>query len=548
MPGRTRQGILAALASLATLASHPGGASAYEFEIRARSIGQVSDLLGVRFATADLVLSRRRFTQTLALDIWDLGRRRRFGSLAAPPPRRGPRYSFGSYLRLDHDFGDFTSGDVRLPSRTVSAIDLTPELEDGALQLDVLYAYAAAEDLAGGALDLYAGRQLTFDALDFVAFDGVRGRLEGRLPLAVEALAGVRVREASPFGGPWTELDGSAGGECQEYVEGAAPGSGAWRPIDRRPGDDDPFRSDLDRCPQREAWMPLVGASLATARLPVEASLSYRRAMSRTPGLIGPVDRFVEPDRGLYPDELGQAPAWGVNEEHVTASARVARALGPVAIAPHAALRYSLLHGVVEQAHAGVPVRLGRHTLEPEVYREFPTFDGDSIFNVFSTEPYVDLRATWSWSPRGPLATYARGWGRRFRVAGAGQATPAAERVSWAGGGQGGLRWIVARRARARLDVFHEDGHGGRRTGGFVGGDLAVRRDLSLAARATVIGYREDLRPELRATSAGLTAGGTWRINRGVAFTLALDETTSRLDRNRFSAVALLDLAFRPEL
>src|SRR5690606_41081612 len=55
--------------------SRPGAASAYEFELRARTIGQASDLLGVRFSTADLVLARRRFTQTVALDVWDLGRR-----------------------------------------------------------------------------------------------------------------------------------------------------------------------------------------------------------------------------------------------------------------------------------------------------------------------------------------------------------------------------------------------------------------------------------------------------------------------------------------
>src|SRR5690242_7667409 len=124
MPARTRQVTLAALAALAVVGWAPRLARAYEFEMRARSIGQASDLLGVRFTTTDLTLSRRRFTQTLALDIWDLGRARRFGMLAEPPPRTGPRYSFRSYLRLDHDFGDFTSGELRPPGRTIDAIDL----------------------------------------------------------------------------------------------------------------------------------------------------------------------------------------------------------------------------------------------------------------------------------------------------------------------------------------------------------------------------------------------------------------------------------------
>jgi hypothetical protein len=359
------------------------------------------------------------------------------------------------------------------------------------------------------------------------------------------------VREASLAGGPWTEPDGTSGGECQEYVEGVTPGSGAWRPIDARPRGNDRFRSDLDRCPQREVLMPVWGVALETARLPVEARVAYRRTVSPTPGLIGPVDRFTAPDVGFYPDERGQAPAWGVNEEHLSARLRAPLRLGPRReLVPTVAARYSLLHGAVEEAHGGVRLGLGDHAIEPEVYYVFPTFDGDSIFNVFSAEPYVDGRATWSWSPRdGLVGGYLRGWLRRFTVADgeADDAMPAARPSRFAGGGQAGVRLRSSRASLARLELFHDAGYGGRRTGGFASGNLAVRPGLSLAARASLIRFDEDLRPELRAIGLGVAGGGTYVVHDGIAVTLVVEDQLSRLDRSRLSAMALLDLAFRPE-
>lgn len=544
-PWRTAAVVAAVAASLAGGSS----ASAYEFELRARTIGQIASLLGVRFTTGDLALGRRRFTQTLALDVWDLGRGRRPFGRWSPDLRTGPRLSFTTYLRLDHDFGEYTSGVVRLPTRDLDAVDQVPELEQGALQLDVLYAYFAAEDLAGGALDVYAGRQLIVEPLELLAFDGVRARGDlGRLPIELTGFAGLRVREASPLGGAWVEPDGTSGGECQEYVEGVTPGSGAWRPIDLRLTRNTPFRSDLDRCPQREQWMPVYGVALASAGGPLHLRIAYRRALSPTPYLIGPVDRFDVPDRGYYPDEVGQAPAWGTNEEVVTASARAAFELGPLAVAPHGAARYSLLHGLLDEVHAGVRLVAGRHAIEPEVYYVVPTFDGDSIFNVFSSQPYVDGRVTYSVRPADRRSAYLRGWLRRFASEDAGEATPVARAARHAGGAQLGGSWRAGRATRARAELFVDGGYGGRRRGGHASGELALRADLSLSARASLIHYDEDSRPDLRATSVGLAAGATYRVDRGIAVSLLCDELISRRDGSRFSALAVLDLAFQPEL
>src|SRR5688572_16131102 len=152
---RSARSVLAALAVCTAAAP----AAAYEFEIRARTIGQAEELRSIRFVGGSLLLSSRRFTQTLALDVWDIGRASRIWRLYEPERPGGPRISFQTYLRLDHDFGEWVSGDIDLGSRSRSAIDVIPELEAQSVQLDVLYGFVAAEDLAGGRIDLYLGRQ-----------------------------------------------------------------------------------------------------------------------------------------------------------------------------------------------------------------------------------------------------------------------------------------------------------------------------------------------------------------------------------------------------
>jgi hypothetical protein len=492
----------------------------------------------------------------LALHVWDIGQPHRdWWRLYDPEPRRGPRLSFQTYLRLDHDFGDYTGGELFLGNRSFDAIDLIPELEADALQLDVLYAYFAAEDLAGGMLDLYAGRQLGLEALDWYAFDGVTVRAESRWHVALELFGGLQVRDWSPVGSPTFEPDGTASGECQEYVEGATPGSGSWRPVDiARPGDGSRFRNELDFCPQREQPMPTFGAALELFSLPrLDARLSYRRSISPTPDLIGERDRLDYPDTGYYPDEVGQAPDWGTNLEHLALEARAPLDLArrSIQLTPHAAARYSLLHALVDEALAGVRLRAGAHALEPELYYSFPTFDGDSIFNAFSAQPYVDGRLTYELSPRGARWTaYLRGWLRRFRIEDPGRAMPGADvdTGALAGGGQGGVRWLGGADRLARVDLFHDDGYGGRRTGGFALLSWRVLRPLLLSTRVSVVDFDEDLRPELDATSLGVQAGATYQIHDGIAATLLAEENSNAINRSQLSVFFLLDLAFRPEL
>src|SRR5882757_9664542 len=113
MCGRMIRACAVAIGAAIVLAAAP--ARAYEFWLRAETIGQAYQLRDYRLIGPDLFVGRRIFTQTLALRIWDLGdlsAARREAHL----PDQGLRISFQSYLRVDHDFGDYASGGVVIPA------------------------------------------------------------------------------------------------------------------------------------------------------------------------------------------------------------------------------------------------------------------------------------------------------------------------------------------------------------------------------------------------------------------------------------------------
>ncbi len=513
------------------------------------TFGQGYQLRLFRPVSGDVLLNRRRFTQTLSLNIWNIGQPPQL-TLHDAKLRKGARIYVTTYMRIDHDFGEYTTDDILLDPDSFSAPDLIPELQAHNLALDVLFAYAGGEDLYGF-LDFELGRQLVVDSLDWYSFDGLTLRAHTPWNVAIEGFGGLRVRDSSPAGSNVQEPDGTPGAECVEYVEGAVPGSGSWRPIDRAvAGGTNPFESEFEACPQRDEIMPTFGMAVETEDMPVIARLSYRRSVSRTPGVIGDVDRFDNPDTGLYPNEDGRAPDWGVNEERMTASVRAnfwyGKSKGQVT--PYAAARYSLLHGLADEYHAGVRWRHGAHSVAPEYFYSFPTFDGDSIFNVFSIQPYHDLRLTYSLKPKKSSVTgYVRGWARRFQIE-AEDLNDVVDETDTAAGVQVGGRWRRSAWSYARLDVFHEGGYGGERTGGYGSVQWRIDDQWDVASRLSVIRFDEQQLENLNGTTYGAQVGGTYRVNEGIAVHVTAEENTNRLYSSQFRLLAVLDLAFEPEI
>ena len=534
--------MLRASVAAVVLAAVAAPAHAYEFWLRAQAIGQAYQLRDYRLIGPDLFLGRRRYTQTLALRIWDVG------DLAAARrqahlPDRGLRISWQSYLRIDHDFGDYTGGRVTLPLTVPvrrDALDVTPELGESVASLELLYGYLELAGMLDDRLTLHVGRVLADDGWGTTGVDGGRARLEvPSAPLVVSLSAGLRVRASSPLGLSAYELDGTSGAACQEYVEGPTPGSGTWKLIDRnRAITNSRLSSDFEYCPQRDVRQPTVGVAIATSRIAgFGAELGYRRTWSDTVGLIGPVDRLQYPDLGLYPDDVGQAPASGVDEERLWARAHGEVRAGGIAIAPYADLRYSLLHAAIDRADAGVRLSRGDHTLEPSVEYFTPTFDGDSIFNVFSIEPTTDLRL--GYQRAGAIAIRASGWLRAYHHA--------AGAASRAGGAEAGVERSFGAAWHARADALWDDGYGGRRLGASADATWRAAPALWVRGRAITLGVASDQEGRPRYVSSSTVISSTWRMSEGVALHTILEVDYDAIHELQVRAVGVFDLAFAPE-
>src|SRR5215467_5325396 len=121
-------------------------ARAYDFEIASRSSAEAYRVRWFRFSEADRLLDRRRFVQTLGLEVWNLLEppgedRAGDGELLAPF-----QLGVSAEMRFAHDFGDYVRGDITYPvgsSMTArdSATNVVPELRDDDQHLELLYGY-----------------------------------------------------------------------------------------------------------------------------------------------------------------------------------------------------------------------------------------------------------------------------------------------------------------------------------------------------------------------------------------------------------------------
>jgi hypothetical protein len=526
----------------AMLAATTSPAHAYEFWLRAKTIGQAYQLRDYRLFGPDLFYGRRRITQLLSLrlfDIGDLASTRRRSRL----PDNGIRISWQSYLRVDHDFGDFSTGRLTLagPVRR-DALDLYPELAEQVAGLDLMYGYLEVDGLADDRLTVKVGRILSEEGWGAAAFDGIAARVEPPAPVIVSASAGLRVRSSSPLGVAGFELDGTSGAGCREYVEGPTPGTGTWQLVDRnRAIKNQRLSSDYEYCPQREMRQPTVAVTLATAHLGhVSGELGYRRTWSETVGLIDTVDRLDYPDRGLYPNENGQAPATGVNEEHLWARASGTATHGDYRFEPYGDARFSLLHGLFDRADAGVRIRNGDHAIEPAVEYFFPTFDGDSIYNVFSIEPTTDVRVGYQYMPDDPWRAHASAWLRRYSHAG--------DLPSIAGGADAGLEHAFGGAWRGRFDALWDDGWGGRRVGGAA--DAAWRGTGRVWARGRVIVlgvHEDDASQGRRYVTSSAVASTTIRIGERVGVHVIGEVDYDAIQELQTRLIGVIDLQFEPD-
>ena len=470
----------AALITLAvSLAIAPARAHAYDFEVDAETIGQAYQLR----AADDALVNRRRIDQYLGLHIFNLGPH---DDLGRPLPEN--QFYLTASMRFDADMGDYPQL-TQLTGRT-------PQEELFTEKLDLLYGYLGGRDLFGF-LDFELGRQVLIDLYDWTSFDGLHLTARGPYHLAVEAWGGLNVTGAGIFDSPVYRVDGVALG-------GNQLGSLAAR--------------------QEDQLQPTFGVAARTYGLRwLQARVSYDRTMSPT----------GEP---RAPGE----PAWGVVDEHVGLTTQGSLLDGK--LSPWFALRYDLLNGRVDEVYAGARSQLGRHGISVEYVLAAPTFDGDSIWNVFASQAFDDIRVGYDvsfWKIR----AYAQAFTRLYYD----------DLGTYASaGGAGGGRLALGRRGWLRLDGYYEDGYGGRRAGvdltGRVrrwGDDLGIRAGSVFAeGRLSYASFRDDIRPEDHADSFGVQAGIRWTPLDGISVHGLVEENVNRIYTSQLRLWALLDLSF----
>jgi hypothetical protein len=476
------------LVAVVALAALSGSARAYDFELTAETIGQGYQLR----AGDDTLVNRRRLTQYLGLEVFNIGPKDVYGR----PLERNQIYLSIS-LRFDADLGDFAN--VReLTGRT-------PEAELNQTRLELLYAYVGGHAL-WDVVDFKLGRQLMVDLFDFQSFDGLS--VEARTPfnVAFEAWGGLNVTGAAPFDSPVFRTDGVALGGNQRDTLGAR---------------------------QEDALQPTFGVAAKTVGLPyLTARLSYLRTMSFTgdqqPG---------EPSTGVVDEKIG-----------LTARGRLFHGI----FVPWFGFRYNLLYGGLDELQVGARINADKHHgIQAEYVYAAPTFDGDSIWNVFGAQAFNDARLTYDLT-LGRWRVFARGFARLFgnEKTSANGVDPA--RITSLGtgtayGASAGARLDLGR-GYARLDGYYEDGYGGTKAGADLAGRLRILGDwttgLIVEGRLSYVYFRDDSRTIDHAHSLGIQAGARYSFVKGLTLHLVVEENVNRFWSSQFRALALLDVAF----
>jgi len=472
-----------ALVGLAVLLSLAREAAAYDFVLTARTVGQGYQERRYGVGGAAELLSRRRLTQYLSLSVFDL-------EPAAWRGEHGDRnvLSFEIGMRFDSDFGTFMT-------RRPSGLDSIRELAQN--QLDLLYAYLMARDV-GGHLDLQLGRQLHYDLVDFYSFDGADVRLHVGSLATVQAFGGTEVRGELPLSAPLYELDGTSAGSQDR----------ATRPE------------------QNEALRPMMGAAVAIDRAsPVTARVAYRRVFSST----------VDAQPG--------DPGSGVNHETLSFTAE---AHWREAVFVTAAARYNLLVAAMDDEQAVVRLRLGaRHLFSAEYSYLAPTFDGDSIWNVFASGAFRDMRASYDVDLTTAWRAHVRGFWRQFVNP---PETPAELAAAAPGGDHayGGNVGVEVRgpRGRGRVDGYADTGFGGWKIGGDVSGRWVLRPNLiDLEGRLTAVGWRADSAPQPRdAFMVGGAIGFVYHLGHKMRVHFLGEDNSGTYYRAQLRGLAVLEM------
>ncbi len=399
------------------------------------------------------------------------------------PYYRGPRLSIVLSLRIMGDMGVGKS-----ESSPISKLSYVPGAEP--LMLNFMSGYLDARGFWKDTLDVRLGRQVRLDTLGFFAMDGIDTRL--RLPgMELTSYLGLEVRGGQLFGFDNFELDGTDRGSRKDL--------GADRYPDRQePESRTAAGCELVLSPWR--WIEAAGAFRVVGIINDAGKMADERAGGR---LLLHADIFQASGRAVYSTMINA----------------VSEADGEIGIAPLPSL------GVFADYHH---------------YK--PSFEGDSIFNVFDTQPQNDLggRVEVDLLKKVDLAV----WGFARLADGSGGLS-GDENDAWvagAGGGIGANYRTVERSLSGRFSLVKEWGE--QRIGAEIGGGHAFLRTnrLWLAFRLSYWHIDDAFSELYKGDVAGYVLSGRFNIAHGLYFLGEFEHYVGDGRPSRLTGFALLHM------
>lgn len=508
--GLARRTLLRALAALPFLAmSAPASAQVYTVGARTEAQAYQMPSWAGRPADDPDKLSVYEIAQYLDLGAYNLA-----GS------KGEDRIDFVASLRLTYDFG-FTPTTQNL---------LDPESSQP--QVDLLFGYLRWTGALKGIFDLQLGRQVRMDLLEFYGLDGLDVQIHTPAYLGVGLFGGWQVKGSSPLGSATFAPDGVRTSDRRRIANGS--------PTDLLANPASDVAYDYLDAPS-----PMFGARLELEGVRnVEAIAVYRRSMSKTRG--DNLDALPEQARG-----------WQTDQEHAGAGGRVRffERLWLYGSADRDLFRnrWAVLRGGVKADV--VPYKL---TLMLEGSTWNPSFDADSIWNLFATGPRdeYELRADWAISPyftiyAGPLLTiYYLNLGTAY----ADEAGVKAQGMSLLPGGYAGFSTRPNLPWRLGADALYRGPGGGNGEPGnpdYLGHELwlsaaagrSFRDKYDLDLRLNLANVSDPYSPGLQDVwSFGAALLGRARLSEITSLVLVVEENVNRFKDSDLRGYALLDV------
>ncbi len=523
----------------------PETARAADFIVNADTAAQAYE---VASPWGDIVLSRRRLMQTLALGVYNIQGQYKPGEAD---------YSMVLRLRLDADFGinGHVDGSAETDFREANGSRFIPGLQEA--PLDLMYAYVEGRNVANGWLGFRVGRQYVSDVLGWWSFDGGLVRVTTPYYVQAEVYGGLEQRGGLPLSSSRYERQGIWRGNHAGF--GGEPGQ--------------PSAADFPSY-QYAQIAPAFGFALESSGPSwIHGRFTYRRVYNTGPSITQQFPDPAGPDGGFR-----TASGLRLSQERLGYAVDVNKAdLGGV----KAAFSYDLYNQLVGSAFGGVDFYLSKRvTLGADADYFVPTFDADSIWNWFTRYPITTLtgRAAIDVSERFDIAASGgvRMWTTegdpdafgigQCRAAGlpedcfgeeyfdpmaptlgtvrafsrAEENRPSDATLDGVGNLAGRYRFGSG---NLSLRGMMQMGARGRRAGADLSGDkFFLGKLFNVGARLSLYNWSDPLRPGRGATSFGYVLGAGLRPHQVADFRVEWEHNMNRIVGHRFRVVGLVNV------